>query len=184
MVKLKKVFLFVVTVIIFAALVQKAEAQIVGKWDFNGDGKTETMYFVAPETDDESFDCKGECKCVIKFSDKNLPDIVLESCIGGEPDILGDLDGNGTVEIGILPQWWTSCWRSYLIFTLEGGKWQYFVDPIPTHCNLFEEHEGPIIEKVKGKEDQYKIYYSEFDDEDGIVTKTKIVRKKEKNSSL
>lgn len=147
-------------------------------YDFNGDGKKETCKLVAPKTNDETYDCEGGCVCHIRFSDASIPDIVLKNCIGGEPQILGDLDGNGTTEIGLVPEWWTSCWRSYYIYTFVNGKWTLFVDPITVHCNLFEEHEGPIIEKVANKKGYYKVYYSEFDDEKGILTLTKTVKKK------
>lgn len=147
-------------------------------YDFNGDGKKETFALVAPQINEETWDCEGGCNCRIVFSDPKIPAITITSCIGGEPQILGDLDGNGTTEIGIVPEWWTSCWRSYYIYTFVNGKWTLFVDPITIHCNLFEEHDGPIIEKVANKKGYYKVYYSEFDDEEGILTRTKLVKKK------
>ena len=147
-------------------------------YDFNGDGKKETCQLEAPKTNDETYDCEGGCNCRIVFSDPKIPAITIGNCIGGKPDILGDLDGNGTTEIGIVPEWWTSCWMSYHIYTFVNGQWTYFVDPITVHCNLFEEHEGPIIEKAESTEGYYKVYYSVFTDDQGIETRTKLVKKK------
>ena len=158
---------------------------VPGTYDFNGDGKKESCYLLEPKTlnDGDGFmDCDGDCHCLIMFSDANIPLIEVEDCIGGMPDILGDLDGNGTVEIGIWPAWWTSCWHSYFVFTLVKGKWTQFVEPFSVHCNLIEEMEEsgePIIEAVKGSSNRFMIRYSDFDvdGEEGIQTKTKIVAK-------
>ncbi len=41
----------------------------------------------------------------------------------------GDLDGNGTCEVGYLPVWKLSQWRTYRIFTFKDGKWKYLISP-------------------------------------------------------
>ena len=41
----------------------------------------------------------------------------------------GDLDGNGTCEVGYLPVWRLSQWRIYHLFTFKDGKWKYLIDP-------------------------------------------------------
>jgi len=41
----------------------------------------------------------------------------------------GDLDGNGTYEVGYLPVWRLSQWRIYHLFTFKDGKWKYLIDP-------------------------------------------------------
>lgn len=41
----------------------------------------------------------------------------------------GDLDGNGTCEVGYLPVWRLSQWRLYHLFTFKDGKWKYLIDP-------------------------------------------------------
>ena len=159
--------------------------EVPGLYDFNGDGKPESCYLVEPITyDDEErlMECEGDCHCLIEFSDASISPIEVENCIGGMPDILGDLDGNGTVEIGIWPAWWTSCWHAYYVFTFMNGKWTYFIEPFSVHCNLIEEMEEsgePIIEAVKGSSNSFMIRYSDFDvdGDEGIQTKTKIVTK-------
>lgn len=159
--------------------------EVPGSFDFNGDGKLESCYLVEPKTyDDEEryMECEGDCLCLIEFSDASIPSITVESCIGGTPDILGDLDGNGTVEIGIWPVWWTSCWHVYYVYTFANGEWKSFVEPFSVHCNLIEEAEEsgePLIEAVKGSKDKFRIRYSDFDEvgDEGIQTKTEIVTK-------
>ncbi len=161
-------------------LVEKSAASADGIGDFNGDGNTETCWLQTPKFQAEEMDCIGDCNCFIKFSDQSIPAIKIDNCIGGKPEILGDLDGNGTTEIGILPEWWTSCWHDYLVYTFANGKWQLFVDPIITHCNLFEELEvsgEPIIKKIS--DSKFIVHYSEFDESmSDIVSKTKTVSKR------
>lgn len=159
--------------------------EVPGLYDFNGDGELESCYLVEPimyDDEERYMECEGDCHCLIEFSDSSISPIEVENCIGGLPDILGDLDGNGTVEIGIWPQWWTSCWHSYYVFTLVNGKWTHFVEPFSVHCNLIEEMEEsgePLIQAVNGSNDSFMIRYSEFefDSEEGILTKTEIVTK-------
>ena len=166
--------------------VEGKKVNISGKYDFNGDGKMETCYLVAPKTfdDEDSFgECDGDCGCYINFSDENIPSIYVKSYIGGTPDILGDLDGNGTCEIGIWPAWWTSCWHEYYVYTFANGKWQLFVNPITAHCDLMEELDAygkHIIEPISGKKDTYLIHYSDMDEVD-IVSKTRIEKKRQWN---
>lgn len=147
-------------------------------YDFNGDGKKETFALVAPQINEETSDCNGSCECHIRFSDNKIPDLVVENCIGGEPDILGDLDGNGTVEIGLHPWWWTSCWGGYYVFTLKNGKWVNFVDPFSIyHCDENLDREKPLIRKIPDKKGVYTIIYYEFDMEsEEIQQKTKVVK--------
>lgn len=41
----------------------------------------------------------------------------------------GDLDGNGTCEVGYLYVWTLSQWRGYFLFTFKDGKWRYLINP-------------------------------------------------------
>ena len=156
---------------------------VPGTYDFNGDGKKESCYLLEPKKyndEDHFMECEGDCNCLIMFSDSNIPPIEVETCIGGKPKIYGDLDGNGTIEIGIWPWWWTSCWHTFYIYTLENGEWKDFVEPFPVHCNLLEaleESSDQIIEPVPGQKGMFKILYSYFDEEEGIMEGTTTVKK-------
>ena len=159
-------------------------SDVPGTYDFNGDGKKETCYLLEPKKyndEDRIMECEGECKCLIMFSDSNIPPIEVENCIGGNPKIYGDLDGNGTIEIGIWPWWWTSCWHTFYIYTLVNNQWEYFVAPFSVHCILMEELEEsgePIIKAVEGKKDMFRIRYSYYDEvEIELKEGTEIVRK-------
>lgn len=149
------------------------------KGDFNGDGKLEYMWLILPKivnkTGEEGMsECAdGNCTAYIKFSDKSIPSIKIDDCIDGKPDNLGDLNKDGADEIGILPGWFTSCWRSYYVWKLKNSKWIYAVQPFTTHCNQWDEGIKPI--EIDLNNDGYVlIRYSENTGEE-IITKTKSV---------
>lgn len=144
------------------------------KGDFNGDGVLDYMWLIPPKIDNDGTDCVGSCICHIKFSDPCIPSIKVDDCIGGRPDNEGDLNKNGTDEIGLLPHWFTSCWRGYHVWTFLHGKWVNAVMPIYTHCNQWDEGIKPI-EIDFNKEGYVIIRYSEFTGSN-IVTKSKSVR--------
>lgn len=54
----------------------------------------------------------------------------------------GDLDGNGTCEVGYLPVWRLSQWRVYHIFTFKDGKWHYLIDP---EADMKDENGGEFL---------------------------------------
>lgn len=143
------------------------------KGDYNGDGKKEYMWTVPPKITDEQ-DCIGECTTYIRFSDPNIPAIEIKNCIGGEPINHGDLNKNGTDEIGLLPDWFSSCWRDYYVWTFINGKWVLAVDPFPTHCTQWENDVIPIEIDPK-KDGNVLIRYSELT-EDDLIVKTKSVK--------
>ena len=148
------------------------------KGDFDGDGSTEYVWLVSPKfptEQDEQRDrgCEGNCECYLKFSNKNIPTIKLENCIGGTPVNEGDLNDNNADEIGVLPNWWTSCWRSYQVFTLLNSKWEHIVNPIRTHCNQWEAGVDAIRNDTS--KPGHVIIQSSFHTGEAILTMSKSV---------
>lgn len=145
--------------------------------DFNGDGKIEFMWLEIPKLSEDEMNCVGKCESTIVFSDKSIPSIKVDNCIFGSPVNEGDLNGNGTDEIGLLPGWFTSCWHTYLVWTYKNGRWVYAVDPISTHCNQWEKG-ADAIEKDNKREGYVIIRYSEITDADFVIlSKSVKVRK-------
>jgi hypothetical protein len=143
------------------------------KGDFDGDGVREYAWLLPPKFTSDSMDCVGKCGSIIKFSGKHIPSIDIDNCIGGQPVNLGDLNDDGSDEIGLLPEWFTSCWRNYFVFTYRQGKWVNAVPPFPVHCNTVEEG-FRLVKKDTSKPGHIIIRYSEFENSQ-IVTKTKSV---------
>lgn len=134
--------------------------------DFNGDGKQELMWVESHAVGEVAFDSTGfGCKttdvpCRIRFSDATIPHICLDHCIGGVPVNHGDLNGNGSDEIGLVPDWFTSCWRSYYVWTFSQGAWKVAIKPFPTHCIHWEN--TPLVEKDLNRKGRVLIHYSQF----------------------
>jgi hypothetical protein len=143
------------------------------KGDFNGDGKPEYAWLKPPELAKDELSCIGNCTAYIMFSDTSIKPIKVDDCIGGKPDNLGDLNNDGKDEIGLLPEWFASCWRNYKVYTFKDKTWQYAVPPIATHCNQWEDS-VKVIEKDLAKKGNVIIRYSAFDKKE-IVTKTKSI---------
>ncbi|WP_461449901.1 hypothetical protein [Mucilaginibacter sp.] len=144
------------------------------KGDFNGDGIKEYAWIVKPQLSADGMSCVGPCVAHIVFSDKKINPILLKNSIGGTLTNLGDLKNNGKDDIGLLPDWFTSCWRSYFTYTLNNNNWQYVIPPFTTHCNQWEANVKPV-EKIAGKPNYLKENYSDFL-KDSIVVKSKIVK--------
>ncbi len=153
---------------------QKSTPIIAVKGYFNGDGKIDSMWLIPPKIADNDQECIGDCKSYLKFSDPNIPSIKVENCIGGTPTNLGDLNQNGTDEIGLLPEWFSSYWSAYHVWTFINGKWVQAVSPFSTHINQWDKGVKPI-EIDKTKAGHVIIRYSELSGEE-IVTKSKSVK--------
>ncbi len=122
-----------------SVLAHEEKDTIVG--NFTGKG-VDTLFVVEKDNTD------GDGKiCYLESSNKSLKPLNL-GLHSGAPLLVneGDLDGNGTIEVGYLPVWWTSQWRPYQVLTFKNGKWCYFINP---------EHEymdtGELI-RASGKE--------------------------------
>jgi hypothetical protein len=120
---------------------------------FNHDNVLDTAWTVPPCDREDWEDC-DECVTYICFSDPNIPSIGIKCSIGAR--ILaneGDLNENGTDEIGFVTNWETSDWHPYHVWTLSNGKWIDAVEPISVHhfFQIYEENRWPIKKDPKRK---------------------------------
>ena len=104
------------------------------KWDFDGDGGAEYMWLTT-YVDNQ----REEWICYIHFSKNTIPTISLEWCIWWTPVNEWDLDWDWTDEIWLMPEWFTSCWRAYNVWTFKNKSWTWLISPISTHCIQQEE---------------------------------------------
>ena len=122
--------------------------------DFNGDGKMEKAWFK-----DKGFnafeDCqnsenKKSCEGIIQFSDTNIRQLVIDHCPIWTFKNEGDLYGDGKDEIGVLPGWFSSNCREYLVFSFKNNEWFLICDPIGNTYNM-REAGIVLIEKDKNR---------------------------------
>ncbi len=144
--------------------------------DYNGDGKLEIAVCVPPEDlnwDEQTYNENSKCRIV--FTDDNIPFIDADNSLGGKPQNLGDLDGDGKDEIGLWKVWFTSCWHKYYVWTLKGGSWTYLIEPFEIHCNLWDEKGEDFLPVVRRGNNQVEIYYSDWDEDNLFGTKSSII---------
>jgi hypothetical protein len=132
--------------------------------DFNGDGLTDYMWL-------ETISKTEECK--IRFSGA-IPPIIVGTCLGGTPVNEGDINNDGTDEVGVLPIWESSCWKGYFVYTFKDNQWVEALDPISTHCIQWEKNILPVV-KDSTRKGYVFVNYSELTDA-GIEVKTKSVK--------
>ncbi|NIF06343.1 hypothetical protein F3J23_12925 [Chryseobacterium sp. Tr-659] len=139
--------------------------------DFDGNGKKEYAYTKVSDCGDE---CEGKCETIIYFSDKNIKPFTISPAKGGTLFNLGDLNGDGKDDLGFYPDWCTSCWHPFYVYTLSSTGWKSLVPSIPTHCNQWEADKFPIRKDPKKK--GYVIITSSKWEDDDIKIKVNSVK--------
>ena len=113
---------------------------------------------------DENTDIDNPPTYYMTSTNKNIPEVEIYGCLDIAPKLVneGDLDGNGTCEVGYLHTWINSQWRYYRIFTLVKGKWVYLVDGDYLDTPEWFRHSGvEVAEKGKKKGTILIHHYSE-----------------------
>lgn len=141
--------------------------------DFDGDGTAEYVWLVPPELDSTGENCVGECASRLLCSNPALRPFTLKPSIGGELTVFHHLGAGRRDYLGILPEWFTSCWRGYHVLTYRPSGWQHGVEPFATHCNQWEADVVPI-ERDKAHAGHVLIRYTDMAGNDFAV-KTKSV---------
>ena len=89
------------------------------------------------------------CRYYIASPNKNIPKIEIYGTNFAPPKLVneGDLDGNGTCEVGYLDTWDCSQWRYYSIFTLRNGEWRNLIDgDYLNTCGMFRQSGFEVAE--------------------------------------
>ena len=88
---------------------------------------------------------------ILVSSNRRIPPIRLYGIISDPPKLVneGDLDGNGTSEVGYLPTWDMSQWRVYRVFTFINGQWRYLIRPDHEYMETGEFIRGRYIDLVE-----------------------------------
>jgi hypothetical protein len=104
--------------------------------DLNQDSIPDSMYIISPrlnDSDEASFsDCKGPCITKISFKGK-FPGIFIDQSVGGEVQVLDDINENGFKELVFFPYWFQSCWSRMDIYSFSGKEWKR-INSIDYNC--------------------------------------------------
>lgn len=138
---------------------QKACEEIVGKFD----GVHVDTVFIKEKRNPNAKEYNDMVKYYLCSRSGKLPPVELYGCYTMKPIMYaeGDLDGNGTDEIGYLHAWVNSQWRYYRILSFRKGKWRYMFsedEEFLSTCQAFR-HSGKEIAQPSGVVGKVKITY-------------------------
>lgn len=139
---------FILFVFIFCSLSLSAQEKEGVLGDFDGNGTKEYAYTKINDCND---DCDGKCETIIYFSDKNIKPFIITPSRNGTLYNLKDLNNDGKDDIGFYPDWCTSCWHPFYVYTYKKNGWEPLVSPISTHCSQWEDEKFPIKKDPKKK---------------------------------
>lgn len=122
-------------------------------------GRTDTLFIKNLFSEDNEEE--QQYHSIIYSSNKQIPNLDIYYNVMPQLVDEGDLDGNGTTEIGILDTWYTSSCRRYCIYTLYGNRWYYLVQPIETAENL--RGSGLELAEATNEKNKIRIRCSDFD---------------------
>lgn len=105
--------------------------------DFNGDGQQDTAWFTRSETI-EYYIKNRACIGSFEFSNKKIRPLKLGNCCGGTFKNEGDLDDNGTDEIGVMCYDLIGGCRDYYVFSYINNEWKIILPPIETSLSMRE----------------------------------------------
>ena len=137
---------------------------IVG--NFTGRG-IDTIYVEKTDEEDPTTGLPGSF--FIGSRNKRIPKVRLHGYSGASPRLVneGDLDGNGTCDVGYLTTWLNSQYRRYCILTLVGDEWRYLVEGDYMTTSASFRYSGIEVAEPGKKKGTVLIHYSrkEYDPE-------------------
>ena len=79
----------------------------------------------------------------------------------------GDLDGNGTDELGIRREQEMGNWQDYNVYTYRNGEWMYLIPSVVLYWSHFYKdlNLGQDVVKPANKKGYVQVHYSWFDDD-------------------
>lgn len=117
-------------------------------------------------------------KYYIVSSNKRIPRVELYGVMQAPPKLVneGDLDGNGTCEVGYLHTAENSQWRQYRIFTLRNGKWRYLVEGEFFDTEEWFRHAGVEVAQPGPRKGTVLIHYGVSYGDGSAIVKDTIVK--------
>ena len=111
-------------------------------------------------------------------NNKRIPKIELYGIMQAPPKLVnkGDLDGNGTSEVGYLHTAENSQWRQYRPFTLRNRKWRYLVEGDFLDTEEWFRHAGVEVAQPGPRKGTVLIHYGVSYGDGSAIVKDTIVK--------
>ena len=117
--------------------------------NFTGHGN-DTLYVEAVKNNDND---DQQFRFFMVSTNPSIPKVELYGFDTASPKLVneGDLDGNGTCEVGYLHTWMNGQWREYRIFSLLRGEWRYLLSEHLRTSEWFRQTGIEVAERGKKK---------------------------------
>lgn len=142
--------------------------EVVG--DFNGDGKIEKAWVNCADGEQMEMDEYVEMK--LSFTDKQIETASLGEGLGCSLYNVGDINGDGCDDIGMIPYQMTSAWRGYYVWVSNKGKdWQELTSFTIRPEELWDERGEnfiPIRRTDNGIVEYWTIHFNDDIDSDEL----------------
>lgn len=145
----------------------------------NFTGKSiDSLWVVEKEIFGESSVIPIAVKYYMVSSNKRIPRVELYGVMQAPPKLVneGDLDGNGTCEVGYLHTAENSQWRQYRIFTLRNEKWRYLVEGDFLDTEEWFRHAGVEVAQPGPRKGTVLIHYGVSYGDGSVIVKDTIVK--------
>ncbi|MES2618683.1 MAG: hypothetical protein V4613_12445 [Bacteroidota bacterium] len=130
--------------------------------DIDFDKIPDSAFVYTPTAGDKGFEgcINNICDNRIVFSN-HLPDINLQNSLWARIENIGDINKDGTCELIIRPDWFSSCWGNLYIYSLEKGQWRMATEVSARRCE-----EEPLISHIFKVKNKYFLEGDDFSDGD------------------
>lgn len=145
----------------------------------NFTGKSiDSLWVVEKEIFGESSVIPIAVKYYMVSNNQHIPKVELNGIMQASPKLVneGDLDGNGTCEVGYLHTAENSQWRQYRIFTLRNGKWRYLVEGEFLDTEEWFRHAGVEVAQPGPRKGTVLIHYGVSYGDGSAIVKNTIVK--------
>jgi hypothetical protein len=137
------------------------------KGDYDGNGTKENAWITYKTVGNTNH-------CYINFSDAKLKRLQFNQCYAAIVTNKGDINGNKTDELSIVPGYITSNWQHIEVYGQKSGVWSRLAYEA-FHLNLYDQGMNEVIKK-SSKKGYVKLKYTDVKDDGEWVNTIKTVK--------
>ena len=120
--------------------------------------------------------CKGIDSCTVRIysASNRIKPLQIDNVFGIFVVKEGDLDGNGTDEIGIRTEGFIGNWRDYNVYTYRKGTWELLIPPVIVYATDFYEtlSKGEDVVKPSKQNGYVDVRFSSWRNDDICLVDT------------